>query len=267
MGWLQVGLLGILVVYVLLVSMVMKEFSPRIVVFPIVLLVGLAVQRELWKRGRDVLCGHVSMSSLVVATCIGLGINGVNAPVALTPLICTFFAGYLLGSRMAWIYGLVSLSFVWLTFLAQSLGWIHPQPAPAGVWFRVLVILDLVAVQSLVFLALGLRSAIRFQQREETSLERTLDALALRRAQLEGQVRARTADLEKINQDLIDFSRAVSHDLKGPVRAVHGYLEILQSGTGNSGHKPALERLARRTVQVEAMLESALGHGGRPGQA
>lgn len=263
LGWLHVGLLGILGVYVLLVTMVVHEFSPRMLVFPLVVAAGLVVQRFFWNRGWDLLTGHSFLANLLLATTFGLAINGINAPVVLTPIICTFLGGYLLGSRMAWFYGLAGLALVWTAFLAQRAGWISSTAAPSGVWFRVLVILDLVAVQALVFLALGLRSAIRFHKREEKSLERALDALALRRAQLESQVRARTTDLERANQDLVDFSRAVSHDLKGPVRAVRGYLDILGSENSRPEAKAAFLRLSLRTNQVEAMMESALNHGNK----
>jgi len=65
------------------------------------------------------------------------------------------------------------------------------------------------------------------------------------RSDLEGQVVQRTQALRETNAELEAFSYSVSHDLRAPLRAIHGFARILLED-----HGPALDPEAKRVLGV-----------------
>ncbi|MGH8652216.1 MAG: sensor histidine kinase [Gammaproteobacteria bacterium] len=61
---------------------------------------------------------------------------------------------------------------------------------------------------------------------EERVRERTAEVQCLN-AELEERVRRRTAELTAANQELESFSYSVSHDLRAPLRHIHGLSDLL----------------------------------------
>ncbi|EXJ15434.1 ATP-binding protein [Imhoffiella purpurea] len=64
--------------------------------------------------------------------------------------------------------------------------------------------------------------------RDITERKHNEDAVRSLNAELEERVRARTAELEEINEELQTFTYSVSHDLKAPLRGIDGYSQLLQ---------------------------------------
>ena len=61
----------------------------------------------------------------------------------------------------------------------------------------------------------------------EREMRRAAEEIRALNATLEQQVQQRTADLLRSNQELEGFSYSVAHDLRAPLRAIHGYCQIL----------------------------------------
>lgn len=84
---------------------------------------------------------------------------------------------------------------------------------------------------------------------------------------LERKVQQRTEELNSINKELESFSYSVSHDLRGPLRAIHGFTQILQEETAGRMSEDAADAMneiisnARRMgVLIDDLLEfSRLG--------
>ncbi|MEK8089987.1 PAS domain S-box protein [Thermithiobacillus plumbiphilus] len=78
---------------------------------------------------------------------------------------------------------------------------------------------------------------------------------------LEQRVAERTAELQATNQELESFCYSVSHDLRAPLRAIHGFAHILREELGErlAGQESAyLERVERASVRMGQLIDDLL---------
>ena len=78
---------------------------------------------------------------------------------------------------------------------------------------------------------------------------------------LEQRVRARTAELQKLNAELDSFSYSVSHDLKSPLRAIDGFTQLLADALRDrlQPHESQwLERVLSATQRMGVLIADLL---------
>jgi signal transduction histidine kinase len=81
------------------------------------------------------------------------------------------------------------------------------------------------------------------------------------RVGLEQQVEARTAELTRVNQELDAFAYTISHDLRAPIRAVHGYAEAITEDHGAAMPDEArtyLQRIQGAASRMENLIQDIL---------
>ena len=87
---------------------------------------------------------------------------------------------------------------------------------------------------------------------------------------LETRVRERTNELERANRALDAFAYSISHDLRAPLRAIHGFAGIVannEAGALSPDSRQLLERVLANARRMEEMVDDLLrvsrtGRGG-----
>jgi PAS domain S-box-containing protein len=94
-----------------------------------------------------------------------------------------------------------------------------------------------------------------------TEQKRAQQELKASQGQLEQRVRERTAELEGTVSELKSFSYTLSHDMRAPLRAMHGYSELIhekwgeQLGPQGKGYLRSIQESANR---LDALVQDVL---------
>ncbi len=89
------------------------------------------------------------------------------------------------------------------------------------------------------------------------AISRCLSVRRLRmdKADLERQVRSRTAELEAANRELESFSYSVAHDLRAPLRSIDGFSQVIMEESGSRLDDQAKENLTLVIRAAKRMRE------------
>jgi signal transduction histidine kinase len=90
-----------------------------------------------------------------------------------------------------------------------------------------------------------LRAAMEATQRDVERIQNAEGEVRRLNAELEGRIAERTAQLTAANRELEAFGYSLSHDMRGPVRAVGSFTQLLLERQGDKLDEKSLSYLAR----------------------
>jgi PAS domain S-box-containing protein len=104
---------------------------------------------------------------------------------------------------------------------------------------------------------------ITSRKRAEAALEESESRYRALAENLETAVAERTSSLKKAIGDMEAFSYGISHDLRGPLRAMQGYSQILLEDHGKALSAEAqsyLERISKASQKLDRMIQDLLAY-------
>lgn len=107
----------------------------------------------------------------------------------------------------------------------------------------------------------GTQTDITERRLAEIERDRVVADLEALNDQLDQRVRERTAELVAANRELESFTYAVSHDLRAPIRAIHGFQQALREDYGEKlpqGARDYLEEISVGAARMNALIEGLL---------
>lgn len=176
-------------------------------------------------------------------------------------LIPIAFATWSMGAREGML--IVALSCLsWLASFSAS----NPYPSSLYLYWEggVLAVVYLAFVALLARLRMAMRNAddanrrLRQEMQERERAEAEIHCL---NESLEERVAHRTRELTHANQNLERFSYSVAHDLRAPLRALHGYACILEESLcepGSGTQQDYLDRIKDNAIRMGDLIDDIL---------
>jgi signal transduction histidine kinase len=159
---------------------------------------------------------------------------------------------YVAVAIIAWWAGLGPAIVTTLLGLFSSL-WIVVPPRNS---FAIRGLPDVVDILIFIFVASSILVLTGLMRKAKANLAKA-------NADLEGLVQERTARLAQTLSDLEHFSHALAHDLRAPLRAMHGYAALLERSLKNTDSPQTLDfsrRIRESAERLDMLVQDSLNY-------
>jgi signal transduction histidine kinase len=214
--------------------------------------------------------GHRQLAALLLVSVLWLGVTafafytgiGLHSSVMFLYIVAILYTSLLCGLVPATMQTALTVGALTALYWAETNGWIGgihaymEKTTPFNYYLGVVVS----CIGALV-VATAYHRAVEHAVRSALEANRKLEGM---NGELERMVTDRTRELEATIHELESFNYSVSHDLRAPLRAIHGHASRLgESGADAlaADQVRQLERIAAEAQRMDTLLMALLGFG------
>jgi signal transduction histidine kinase len=146
----------------------------------------------------------------------------------------------------------------------RSIKIIITPPFWQTIWFRTILLVSVLVIIYIIYKIRTYKINKRNRELADINLKlnkeiekkhRAEQAIQQLNRELEKRVRERTAELQNVNQELESFSYSVSHDLRAPLRSMHGFSNAILEDYGDLLDEQGKNYLARIATASNTMAD------------
>jgi signal transduction histidine kinase len=189
----------------------------------------------------------ISANTSLAFVLLGVGIQSANLPAGPLRSLASGYLGGILLRRMLPVAIVLPIATVWTRLVAQSEALFHSNGFGAAAVAAVMVM----SIAGFLIWHAGMLDRLDCAQRRGDEQIKRLNAA----------LNSRVVALEAANREFQGFSYSMSHVLRAPLRAIHGYAEILLEALGDKlslEDRRLISVIQSSTVEMSELLDGIL---------
>lgn len=189
----------------------------------------------------------IAANTSIAFIALGIGIQCANLPAGPLHSLASGYLGGVMLRRMLPVAIVLPIAIVWGRLLAQSVGLFNSNEFGAAAVAAIMVI----SIAGFLVWYAGLLNRLDVAQRRRDEQIKQLNAA----------LNSRVVALEAANREFQGFSYTMSHVLRAPLRAIHGYADVILEDLGDkldSEGRRLIGVIQSSTIELSELLDGIL---------